>query len=440
MAANGISTLPTKQAKQLAKLDIASAKRQGKIVAANGTVTGSTDPTKSYYRTRAYYDIAQLPTQYSGNDIVDNANPDGLIEGRPWIATSPTPSYTLEFRSITGDPTDLTTIRPADIITTCNEGNVIWFSIIGTNVPDDPTAYLQFGGANITNQDVTLPNPGNLLDPIPYNFTGNVTNGAPLLIESDNLTEGNETLTLDWIVNGTTVATASILIVDTSTGPTVTSFTSVGTTTWTAPAGVTSVEYLVVGGGGGAGNGYDNAGGGGAGGGMVLTGTLSVTPTQSYTITVGDGGIGGANTRTNNAGVAGNNSVFATITALGGGAGKGSRTSSAAGAAQISNTTAPTGGGGSGGGFGGKGGGGSTSTGSNNSGTTGGAGGGGTTSSITGSSVIYGAGGAGANSGVQNGGANGSNSTGQGGEAGGATSSNSKAGGKGGSGIVVLKY
>lgn len=30
------------------------------------------------------YDITQLPTQYSGNDIVDNPNVGGLVLGRPW--------------------------------------------------------------------------------------------------------------------------------------------------------------------------------------------------------------------------------------------------------------------------------------------------------------------------------------------------------------------
>ena len=51
---------------------------------------------------------------------------------------------------------------------------------------------------------------------------------------------------------------------------TTTQFTTVETTSWTAPAGVSTVEYLVVAGGGGAGNGYDNAGGGGGGAGMVV--------------------------------------------------------------------------------------------------------------------------------------------------------------------------
>jgi len=216
-------------------------------------------------------------------------------------------------------------------------------------------------------------------------------------------------------------------------------FKTVGTTTWKVPSGVTSVDYLVVGGGGGGGNGYDNAGGGGGGAGMVLSGSLSVISGSTLNITVGDGGVGGANTRFNNAGSSGNNSSFHTITALGGGGGFGSRTTATAGATQISSNSAPVGGGGSQGGNGGKGGGGSTGNGSANSGTTGGAGGSGFASDISGSSLVYGIGGAGANSGTQNGGTNGANNTGNGGVAGGAASSSSVGGGKGGSGVVILK-
>ena len=68
-----------------------------------------------------------------------------------------------------------------------------------------------------------------------------------------------------------------------------TSFTASGT--WTAPAGVTQVDYLVVAGGAGGGGNY--GGGGGAGG--YRTGTaLSVTAGTEYTVTVGGGGAGGA--------------------------------------------------------------------------------------------------------------------------------------------------
>jgi hypothetical protein len=220
---------------------------------------------------------------------------------------------------------------------------------------------------------------------------------------------------------------------------TIATFTDVGTTTWVAPAGVSSIEYLVVGGGGGGANGYDNAGGGGGGGGMVLTGTLTVVPGTSYTVTVGDGGLGGANARANNAGLPGSNSVFSSITSLGGGNGLGSRTGGVAGVAQVGDTSSATGGSGSGGGNGGKGGGGASGAGSTNSGATGGAGGTGTSSSISGSAIVYGAGGAGANAGTQNAGVNGSSNTGNGGRAGGATSGDSTGGGNGGTGIVIIR-
>ena len=66
MAANGISTLATKELKQTAKLDLAATNR-----AAQGNP-------------RATYDITQLPTQYDDNAVVDGVNIGGLVTGRPW--------------------------------------------------------------------------------------------------------------------------------------------------------------------------------------------------------------------------------------------------------------------------------------------------------------------------------------------------------------------
>jgi len=70
---------------------------------------------------------------------------------------------------------------------------------------------------------------------------------------------------------------------------TVVQFTTVGTSTWTVPAGVNIAEVLIVAGGGGAANG-NTSGGGGGGGGGVLTGVLTGL-SGSYSITVGAGGI-----------------------------------------------------------------------------------------------------------------------------------------------------
>ena len=61
-------------------------------------------------------------------------------------------------------------------------------------------------------------------------------------------------------------------------------FTSPGTFSWTAPAGVTSVCVVCVGGGGG-GQSQNNSGGwGGAGGGLGWKNNIAVTPGSSYTV------------------------------------------------------------------------------------------------------------------------------------------------------------
>ena len=270
-----------------------------------------------------------------------------------------------------------------------------------------------------------------------YNFL------APRFVEPTSTPTATSTPTTTPSVTPTNTATVTKTPSPTPTYVyTVQSFTSVGTTTWTAPSGITSVQYLVVAGGGGGGNAYDNSAGGGGGAGMVLTGTTTVVPGQSYTVTVGDGGAGGSGSYPGSYnGTSGNTSVFSTITAIGGGAGWGTRQSQATiGAAQVGSTTAATGGGGGGGGTGGKGGGGATGAGTTNSGTTGGSGGTGLSSNISGSLVTYGVGGASANSGSSNGGAAGTSNRGNGGQASGAPSGSGTNGGKGGSGIVILKY
>ena len=96
------------------------------------------------------------------------------------------------------------------------------------------------------------------------------------------------------------------------------SFTATGT--WTCPAGVTQVDYLVVAGGGGGG--WFGAGGGGAGGFRAGTG-LSVTAGTTYTVTVGAGGATGSGTEitASSRGANGADSIFSTITSTGGGGG-----------------------------------------------------------------------------------------------------------------------
>jgi len=80
--------------------------------------------------------------------------------------------------------------------------------------------------------------------------------------------------------------------------------------TWTIPAGVSQIDYLVVGGGGGGST--RHSGGGGAGG-LVKASAVSVANIVSLAIGVGGGGVGGADIGGNgsNNGASGANSTLA---------------------------------------------------------------------------------------------------------------------------------
>jgi hypothetical protein len=225
-------------------------------------------------------------------------------------------------------------------------------------------------------------------------------------------------------------------------------------------AQTTTVNYLIVAGGGGGGELY--GGGGGAGG--VLTGSTSVSA-GTYSITVGAGGTGALNGQGN--GDNGGNSVFNSLTAIGGGGGAapdGSGVTGGSGGGQGyvggsdgSGTTGEgynggtsydgiygsSGGGGGAGAVGGDG----TATGAGNGGI-------GISSSISGSPVYYAGGGGGATDpgGTAGLGGNGGGGAGSvrstsaptsgvantGGGGGGAVSSQNA--GNGGSGIVIISF
>jgi hypothetical protein len=245
-------------------------------------------------------------------------------------------------------------------------------------------------------------------------------------------------------------------------GYTIHTFLGGGTFT---PGVAGNVEVLVVAGGGGG----ANTGSGGGAGGYVYYPTFSVAA-QGYSITVGTGGPGGSTT--SDPGDKGNNSVFSSITAEGGGAGQShggcaGGNGGSGGGGPISTTCTATGGTGSqgfigGAGYletgwvgnngGGGGAGGPGSPGGNTSGT--GNGGPGYSSSISGSIVCYAGGGGGGevngsyvgtavcgggNGNLNTTGSNGSTNTGGGGGGGSYTGSYYN-GGDGGSGIVVIRY
>ena len=179
MADNGISTLSTKELRQIAKLDLASADR---LAVSNP---------------RAYYDITQLPTQYSDNDIIDNPNPDGLVVGRPWISIS----YSIVPNS-----------------TSVNEGNTITYTITTVGVANSTTLYWTNSGTTVGADFTGGANSGS--------FTIN-SNTATITrqLRNDTTTEGSETVILKirtGSISGPIVATsATVTVADTSTTPVV---------------------------------------------------------------------------------------------------------------------------------------------------------------------------------------------------------------------------
>lgn len=242
------------------------------------------------------------------------------------------------------------------------------------------------------------------------------------------------------------------------------------------------IDYLVVGGGGGGG--YDNGGGGGGGGlrssvdatggGGSAESKFMAAQAVNYSVSVGIGGRGTSDTLGTTVVSSGGSSSFASITALGGGrggissdGGNGISGGSGGGAKRLSAGGPGTSGqgfagGGSGNGYAGAGGGGAGAAGQAATTSKGGNGGNGVAISITGSSVYYAGGGGGGyeNSNQNNGGTGGLGGGGNGGARGGTylggngtdglggggggteylNGSSSTEAGKGGSGIVILRY
>lgn len=98
---------------------------------------------------------------------------------------------------------------------------------------------------------------------------------------------------------------------------TVLTFSSVGSCTWSVPAGVTNVRALVIGGGGSGGKSTNVGGSGGGGAGaMVVHSSFAISGTITVVV-----GAGGATRTTYDQGNAGSSSSLAALTAIGGGGG-----------------------------------------------------------------------------------------------------------------------
>jgi len=111
---------------------------------------------------------------------------------------------------------------------------------------------------------------------------------------------------------------------------------------YTPGVGVFSVKVLVIAGGGGGGGGWE--GGGGGAGGLLFSGFYYVTPGTPIQVIIGRGGYGARrNTLVQN----GENTIFGTLTAIGGGAGGAEQNSASINPAPVDPQNGGSGGGGS---------------------------------------------------------------------------------------------
>jgi uncharacterized repeat protein (TIGR01451 family) len=218
------------------------------------------------------------------------------------------------------------------------------------------------------------------------------------------------------------------------------SFTTAGTSSWTAPAGVTSVtvEAWGAGGAGGGATGNPAQGGGGAGG-QYARQVVAVTPGNSYSIVVGSGGAAG----TAGGGAGGDSSFGGTsVVAKGGAGGGGAAANNSGGTAGAGATVGAVGSTVYAGGSGSSGvaGGGACGAGGAGGGGAGSGGTGGSASGITaGSGTATGGGNGGAG---RNSSGNGNAGSAAGGGGGGACAENNtnRSGGAGATGMVVITY
>jgi len=119
-------------------------------------------------------------------------------------------------------------------------------------------------------------------------------------------------------------------------------------TSWTAPPGVTSVTAECWGGGGAGGGSTNTSGGAGGGGGAYALRAVSVTPGNSYTLTVGAGGSGstGAGTAGGDTSFTGDASAKCLAKGGGGGGANGGTAGSGGASGSSDGTTVFSGGGG----------------------------------------------------------------------------------------------
>ncbi len=188
MAANGISTLATKELRQKAKLDLAAEAR-----ASGGNA-------------RSTYDITELPTQYDNNTVVDNPNTGGLTPGRPWISTVAEFTFYEAFGTTSAIET-----------TQYVSGNKIYVYSSSFDVPNYQNARVVVNDIEVLNigdrghNMVVLDSYGNLLSTANYDTYGVLADVTALATALNAVAAGNIVVLTVWDASSVNAAVRSAL-------------------------------------------------------------------------------------------------------------------------------------------------------------------------------------------------------------------------------------
>ena len=256
------------------------------------------------FNTTWYTYDSQFPYYYSPSQIWV-ANSDFLTEGTEtitmylrWLSTGGTILHSATINVNDTSQNVLATI--SESATTIDEGSNVVFTIdtssSGATVADGTVLEWVLESISTTTGYFQKTD---ILEEF-SNTVSIVSNTATVTItaNTDAFTEGSESFILRLKdPYGTYIANSNVITInDTSTGTAEPfydagqdEYTTPGTYSWTAPAGVTSVSVVCVGGGGG-GHQYGSYSRGAGGGGLGWKNNISVTPGSSYTVVVGAGG------------------------------------------------------------------------------------------------------------------------------------------------------
>lgn len=165
----------------------------------------------------------------------------------------------------------------ADIVTWDSPANNSTITANNVTAISQALSATALSGSNVTYSANSLPS-GLSLSGNTISGTGSVVGNTISLITATSTQSGKTAaLTLNFEITDTTIPPGQV------------TFTTVGTTTWTVPEGVTSISAVCVGG-GGRGLAFNNGGGGGGGGDLRYASSLDVTPGETLNIKVGAGG------------------------------------------------------------------------------------------------------------------------------------------------------